>query len=345
MRAILGRVSGGEDLSMEEMAATIDVVMQGRASREEIALLLTALRAKGETVDELAGAALALRRHMTPIRTRRTDLIDTCGTGGGGTGTFNISTAAALVAAGAGAAVAKHGNRKMTSKTGSADVLAVLGVNVEAPLEVVERCLDEVGICFCFAPLHHPSMRHVSEVRRQLGVPTIFNLLGPLCNPAGAPYQLLGVGRPEIRGLLAAALARLGTRWAAVVCGSDGLGEVTLGGETLVTEVRGAQLHAAKPHQAELREIVWTPADFGLAPSGREPLLADGPEASAEIIRGVLEGAAGPPREIVIANAAAALWLLDERATLESCARRAAESIDSGAAREVLRRLVEVSRS
>jgi anthranilate phosphoribosyltransferase len=271
---------------------------------------------------------------MTRLNTRRENLIDTCGTGGSGAGTFNISTAAAIVAAGAGAAVAKHGNRRMTSKSGSADVLAELGVNIEAPVEVVERCLDEVGLCFCFAPLHHRSMRHVSEVRRQLGVPTIFNLLGPLCNPAGAPFQLLGVGREEIRNLLAAALARLGTQRAFVVCGSDGMGEVTLAGPSRVTEVT----------HGELRETTWTPDDFGLPQSPRESLSAAGPAESAAIIRDVLSGADGPPRDVVVANSAAALWLLAEDASLADCARRAAESIDSGAARDVLRRLVEVSR-
>lgn len=335
LQAILTRLCGGEDLSMDEMADAIDVIMRGAVQEEEIAALLLALREKGETVDEVAGAALALRRHMTPIRSTRKDLIDTCGTGGGGGGTFNISTAAAIVTAAAGAAVAKHGNRKMTSKSGSADVLSVLGVNIEAPLAVVERCLDEVGICFCFAPLHHQSMRHVSAVRRSLGVPTIFNLLGPLCNPAGAPFQLLGVGRPEIRQLLAAALAKLGTRRSAVVCGCDGLGEVTLAGRTNVTEVTADGL----------RELVWSPADFGLDESSREPLLADDPEASAATIRGVLAGKGGAPRNIVIANSAAALWIAGRAETLVACAKRAAEAIDSGAAAEVLRRLVEVSRA
>ena len=318
---------------MEEMASIVEEIMQGNVRDEEIALLLTALRAKGETVDEVAGAALAMRRQMTPIRTSRQNLVDTCGTGGGGSGTFNISTAAALVAAGAGAAVAKHGNRKVTSKSGSADVLAELGVNIEASVAVVERCLDEVGIGFCFAPLLHGAMKHVAAVRRSLGVPTIFNLLGPLCNPAGAPYQILGVGRPEIRNLLAAALAKLGTRHAVVVCGADGLGEVTLDGQTFVTEVQGGQL----------RETAWSPADFGLKSSSRESLLADDPPASAAMIRAVLDGQPGPPREIVVANAAAALWLTAENESLAACAIRAAESIDSGAARDVLARLVEVS--
>jgi anthranilate phosphoribosyltransferase len=334
-RDILGRVSGGEDLSMDDVTAVVDTIMQGRASEEEIAVLLTALHAKGETVDEIAGAAVAMRRHMTPIRTHRTNLVDTCGTGGGGSGTFNISTAAALIAASAGAAVAKHGNRRMTSKSGSADVLAELGVNIEAPVATVERCLDELGICFCFAPQLHPSMKHVSAVRRKLGFRTIFNLLGPLCNPAGAPFQLLGAGKPELRNLLAAALAKLGTQRAVVVSGEDGLGEVTISGRTDVTEVRGEQL----------REFTWTPADFGLTAAGPESLRADDPTASAAIIRDILAGQHGPPRDVAVMNAAAALWVSGLQDSPAACAQKAAAAIDSGAARDLLARLAEVSNS
>ncbi len=192
---LIGRVSGGQDLTMEEMSSAIDQIMQGNCEQQQIGLLLTALRAKGETVDEVAGAARAMRKHMKLIRSDRDDLLDTCGTGGDGSGTFNISTAAALVTAAAGVPVAKHGNRAISSKTGSADVLAVLGVNIEASITQVEACLEKLGICFCFAPLMHQSMRHVAAVRKKLGVPTIFNLLGPLCNPARAAYQLLGVGK------------------------------------------------------------------------------------------------------------------------------------------------------
>ena len=191
--------------------------------------MLTSLRAKGETVAEVAGAAAALRQHMTPIRTRRSGVLDTCGTGGDGSGTFNISTAAALVTAAAGVPVAKHGNRAITSRTGSADVLAALGVNIEVEVAHVEQCLDELGICFCFAPLLHQSMKQVGPVRKQLGVPTLFNLLGPLSNPARAQFHLLGVGRAELRPLLAEALALLGVERALVVHGEDGLDEVTFG--------------------------------------------------------------------------------------------------------------------
>src|SRR5262245_43141872 len=232
----LGRLAAGENLSLDEMSAAIDAVMEGRCAAEQIGLLLTGLRLKGETVEEVAGAALAMRRHMTPIRSSREGIVDTCGTGGDRSATFNISTAAALVTAAAGVPVAKHGNRRVTSRTGSADVLQQLGVNIEASVGVVEKCLDELGICFCFAPLLHPAMKQVAEVRRQLGVPTIFNLLGPLTNPASAPFQVIGVGRPELRALLAEALDMLGTRRAIVVRGDDGLDEVTLAGPTQVCE-------------------------------------------------------------------------------------------------------------
>ncbi|HJT36466.1 MAG TPA: anthranilate phosphoribosyltransferase [Pirellulales bacterium] len=319
------------DLSMDEMSAAIDGIMRGEWPQEEIASLLLALHHKGETVDEIAGAAAALRRHMTPIRGRRSGIVDTCGTGGNASSLFNISTAAALVTAAAGVPVAKHGNRRVTSRSGSADVLAELGVEVAADIDCVTACLDELGICFCFAPLCHGAMKQVAEVRRQLGVPTIFNLLGPLTNPAGAEYQLLGVGRDELRSRLAAALARLGGKRALVVHGSDGLGEITLAGETHVTEVR----------DGELREYTLMPDDFGLRQADLEAARVDGPAASAAIVRTVLAGVAGPAREVVLLNAAAALWLADKTDTLPGGVGLAAEAIDSGAARELLGRLVE----
>ena len=333
MQQIIARIQDGQSLSMDEMAAVVDAIMKGDCDEDHIAAFLLALRAKGETVEEIAGAARALRQHMTPIRTRHTRLLDTCGTGGDGSQTFNISTAAALVTAACGVPVAKHGNRGMTSRSGSADVLAALGVNIEADVAVVERCLDEVGICFCFAPQLHPSMRHVGPVRKRLGVPTIFNLLGPLCNPASAPFQLLGVGRPELRTRLAAALGLLGSTRAAIVSGEDGLDEVTLAGVTMVSEVT----------PEAIRELSWTPESFGLARSGLTGLQVDGPSASAEMIRGVLDGQSGPHRDIVVLNSAAALWIAGEDPSLELCCRRAAEAIDQGAARQVLTALAETS--
>jgi anthranilate phosphoribosyltransferase len=333
IESILGRLAAGEDLSMDEMAAAIEAVVQGRASAGETGVLLMALRAKGETCQEIAGAAAALRRNMTTIRTRQQGVIDTCGTGGDGSGTFNISTAAALVVAAAGVPVAKHGNRGITSKTGSADALAALGVNINASVRRVEQCLDQLGICFCFAPLLHPSMQQVAEVRKKLGVPTIFNLLGPLSNPAGAPFQVVGVGRAELRPLLAEALILLGTQRALVVQGEDGLDEITLAGPTRVTEVVGGAL----------RNFTWTPSDFGLAPASLEDLSVANPPQSAAMIREVLQGTAGPPRGIVILNAAAALWTAGKAESPLEGAQRASAAIDSGRARELLDKLVDLS--
>ncbi|MHB8972579.1 MAG: anthranilate phosphoribosyltransferase [Pirellulaceae bacterium] len=328
-------VASGQDLSMQQMAEVMDLVMRGQCSEQEIEHFLVALRQKGESVEEIAGAAAALRRHMTPIPSRHAVMIDTCGTGGDQSGTFNISTAAALVTAAAGVPVAKHGNRRISSKSGSADVLLALGVNIEAGLSTVERCLDQLGICFCFAPLMHPSMKHVSAVRQKLATPTIFNLLGPLCNPASAPFQLLGVGRPALRERMSAALCLLGTRRSAVVCGSDGLDEVTLNGPTDVTVIE----------KLEPRVIHWTPGDFGLPESTLEPLLVDGPLASAALIREVLSGTCGAPRNIVTMNAAAALWVTEQVPTLLDGMMAAEQAIDSGRARHLLTQLGILSRT
>ncbi len=333
MQKIIARIQDGQSLNMDEMATVVDTIMQGQLSEDSIAEFLLALREKGETVEEIAGAARAMRRHMTPIRTKRSNLLDTCGTGGDGSQTFNISTAAALVTAACGVPVAKHGNRGMTSKSGSADVLAELGVNIEADVATVERCLDQVGIGFCFAPQLHPSMRHVGPVRRRLGVPTIFNLLGPLCNPASAAYQLLGVGRPELRPHLAAALRLLGATRAAVVSGEDGLDEVTLAGATNVSEVT----------PQGIREFAWTPDSFGVARGDPEALKVDGPPASARMIRDVLDGQPGPHRNIVLINSAAALWIAGQDPSLEVCCQRAAHAIDQGEAKRVLQMLADTS--
>ena len=333
LTSILGRVSAGEHLSMEEMSHVIDLVMQGECSDEQIGLLLMALRTKGETISEIAGAAAAMRKHMVPIRSSHKTLVDTCGTGGAGLHTFNISTAAALVAAASGTAVAKHGNRKITSQTGSADVLVELGVNIEAPVEIVEECLQQLGICFCFAPLLHPAMKHVATVRKQLGVPTIFNLLGPLCNPAAAPNQLLGVGRPELRTTLAEALAMLGTERALVVTGADGMDELTLTGDTYVTLVENGSA----------TEQTWTPADFGMSTADLTDLQVENPHESAERILGIFRGEPGPGRDIVVMNAAAAIWLTGQETSLEAAAQQAAAAIDDGRCTERLDQLGQLS--
>ena len=330
---LLGRLSAGEDLSRDEMATAIGQVMTGVWSEKQIGLLLTTLAAKGETVAEVAGAASAMRANMTPIRSRHTKLLDTCGTGGGGSTTFNISTSAALVIAAVGVPLAKHGNRSVTSKSGSADVLAELGVNIQADVPQVERCLDELGLCFCFAPLMHPAMKHVGAVRKKLGIRTIFNLLGPLANPAGAAYQLLGVGIPELRPLIASALGMLGTERALIVSGGDGLGEVSLAGTTEVTQV----------DNSGEREFEWQPADFGLQPSSLEAIQVTNPSESAAIVSKVLAGQPGPARDIVLLNAAAGLLAAEHCKTPEEGAAQAAEAIDNGNAKKLLEQLGQLS--
>lgn len=325
----IDRIAGGESLSRTVMGEAIDCLISGERSEEEIGGFLLALRGKGETAEEIAGAAESLRRHMTRIRSRRTGLLDTCGTGGDRSGTFNISTAAAIVTAAAGVPVAKHGNRSYSSKSGSADVLAELGVNIAATVPQVEACLNELGICFCFAPLMHPSMKHVAAVRKKLGVPTIFNLLGPLVNPASADFQLLGVGKPELRPVIAEALQRLGSKRALVVSGEDGLDEVTLAGRTNVTEVG----------PGGNREFAWTPEDFGLTRSPLDSLKIENPSESAAVIRGVLAGEPGPAWDIVVLNSAAALVTAGAEIDPSAASDRAAAAINSGAAGELLKRL------
>jgi anthranilate phosphoribosyltransferase len=329
----LGRVAAGQDLTLQEMTEVIDQLLAGTVPEGEMAVLLTALRAKGETADEIAGAAIAMRRHMTPIRTTRTNLVDTCGTGGVGSDLFNISTAAAIVVAAAGVPVAKHGNKSVTSKSGSADVLASLGVNVEASVPIIERCLDELGICFCFAPRLHPAMKHVAAVRKKLGVATIFNLLGPLCNPAGAKRQLIGVGKRELPQTMADVAARLEIERAVVVHGTDGIGEVSLSAATEVIEVSaGVQ-----------RSFTWRPEEFGLSSAGQAALRINTADESAAVIRRILSGEHGPPRDIVVLNAAAALWTAGIDVELRECGARAAIAIDNGAAPRLLERWAALS--
>jgi anthranilate phosphoribosyltransferase len=333
---------------MQEASDAIDAIMRGEWANDQIALLLTSLAAKGETVDEIAGAALAMRRHMTTIRSRHREILDTCGTGGGGSAMFNVSTTAAIVASAAGVPVAKHGNRSITSRSGSADVLAELGVNIDASVEQVEACLDQVGLCFCFAPLMHPSMKHVAAVRRHLGIRTIFNVLGPLVNPAGACYQLLGAGRPELRPLLAGAIARLGTKQTFVVSGEDGLGDVTLAGTTFITEVVSAGGPPAgspttEPPAATKKEFTWQPEDFGIQHTSLEHLTVQNPAESAAVIRGILDGVAGPARDIVVLNAAAGLIVAGKTSDPKQAATIVASAIDSGAARQRLAELVACS--
>jgi anthranilate phosphoribosyltransferase len=325
----IAQAESGVDLSSDQMQHAILWMLAGRTEDAEIARLLLALQAKGEAVSELVGAARGMRVMMTPIRSKRTGLLDTCGTGGDGAKTFNISTATAIVTAAAGAPTAKHGNRRVTSATGSADVLACLGVAVEADRNRVEACLDELGLCFCFAPLLHPAMKHVGQVRRQLGVPTLFNYLGPLCNPAGAAYQMIGTGHEILQTKLAAALVQLPVEAAIVVRGLDGMDEVSLAAETSVLHVQygmTTQLH-------------WTPSTFGLQSIRNEDLIVDGPEASAAMIRSVFQGQAGAPRDVVLANASAGLWIAGRTHSLIEGVAMASKAIDSGSAWQLLEAL------
>ena len=316
----------GNDLSEDQTSDLIDAMLRGEAGDEDIGRLLLTLREKGEAVSELVGAARAMRRHMTPIPHNHDILLDTCGTGGSGSGTFNISTAVAIVAAASGVAVAKHGNRKATSLTGSADVLETLGVQIESDADAVAERLDSIGICFCFAAKLHPAMRHVVGVRRKLGVKTLFNLLGPLCNPAGASHQLLGTSTTDAQKKVAAAIAHLGTKRSFVIHADDGQDEVSLDGLTSAIDVSGDQ-HST---------LQWSADDFELLPVGREALAAADPNESANIIRRIFDGEPGPCRDTVLAGTAAALLLVDQAKSLADGVRKAADAIDSGAAREKL---------
>jgi anthranilate phosphoribosyltransferase len=333
MPAILSALIERRELSAEVMDRVMEEVLAGHRGEGEVAALLVALRLKGETTVELAAAATALRRHMTRLETGRSGLLDTCGMGGDDKGTFNISTATAFVAAAVGIPVVKHGNRAVSSNSGSTDVLRALGVGGDGGDAWARRCLDQTGLAFCFAPHYHPALARLANLRRQLGVRTIFNLLGPLANPAGAEYQLLGVARPELLDPLAGALARLGTRHALVVCSTDGLDEVSLSATTLVREIRDQHVDAH----------LWSPGDFGLEGVKLEELRAESPEVSASMIRMLLAGQSGPPLRIVIANAAAALLAADRVATLREGAAQAQAAVSSGQAIRLLDRLVECS--
>lgn len=325
----------GRDLTAGQMTAALRDLVAGRVDPARGAAVLTALRMKGETAEEIAAAAGVLREQMCRLVPVSGPVLDTCGTGGDDSGTFNISTAAALVACAAGVPVVKHGGRAVSSRSGSADVLRELGVPVEAGPEWAQKCLDRIGFAFCLAPHFHRGMAHVAELRRKLGVRTIFNLIGPLANPANAPYQLLGVGKAELLDPLAGAVAQLGTRQAVLVSSSDGLDEVSLAAPTQVRVVRGTEYEAQQ----------WQPEEFGLAPVPLSAIRAAGPAESAALIRGVLQDTADTPaRRIVLANAAAALWAAEAVATLREGVEKAEAALKSGRARSVLDQLIREGR-
>jgi anthranilate phosphoribosyltransferase len=335
VREAIQAVLEGRSLSREEAGAAIDEMLTGTVPASQMAALLVALRMKGETPDEIAGAAQALRARAVRVEVKLDRLIDTCGTGGDGAHTFNISTASAFVAAAAGARVAKHGNRAASSKCGSADVLAALGVEVELPPAQVASCIDEVGIGFLFAPAHHAAMRHVAPVRKELGVRTLFNLLGPLANPAGVRRQVVGVPAPQFVPVLARTLGELGAERAFVVHGHGGLDEISTAGPTLVAETRNGSV----------REMQVTPDELGVPSAPIEDLRGGDAQRNAELLLAVLRGEKGGRRSAVLLNSAAAIAASGVCETLRDGVRLAEQAIDSGAALERVERLVQATRA
>ena len=331
--SLLEKLHRREDLTTGEASAAMAEIMEGRAQPAQIAGLLVALRMKGERPAEIVGLARTMRARATKLSRRFDPTFDTCGTGGDRAHTFNVSTVAALVLAASGLRVAKHGNRSVSSRCGSADLFETLGVNIGATPDVVERCLEETGIAFFFAPTFHPSMRHAAAARRELGIRTAFNLLGPLTNPAGASRQLVGVPRPELTELVARSLALLGSDRAWVVHGADGLDEISTTGYTKVSECRGGSVNTFYVH----------PSDFKLTRTAPEALKGGDAADNAAIARAILAGEKGAPRDIVLLNAGVSLLVAGAVGTVPEGIERAAAAIDSGAAAGVLERLVAVS--
>jgi anthranilate phosphoribosyltransferase len=322
-------VCAGDHLTADHAAAVLAEIMEGRSGEVQTAAFLIALRAKGETVPELVGLARTMRALATPVASSRDDLVDTAGTGGGPS-TFNVSTTAALVAAAAGCAVAKHGNRSNTSRCGSADLLEALGVNIELSPEQVGRCIDEVGFGFMFAPRHHAAMAHVVPVRKELGVRTIFNFLGPLTNPAGAQRQLLGVSDRHYQETIAEALVGLGSVRALVVAAEDGVDELSISARTRAIEVA----------DGGTEEWFVEPGELGLGEADLSEVAGGEPEENAAASRAVLEGERGPRRDLVLLNAGAAIYVGGRAGSLAEGVEKATTAVDDGAARELLDRLV-----
>jgi anthranilate phosphoribosyltransferase len=333
IRDAIIRVIDGNDLSLDDARDAMREIMDGNATQVQIAGFLVALRAKGETADEIAGCAQAMREHVVRVQPKRKDLVDIVGTGGDGANTFNISTAAALVAASAGAAIAKHGNRAASSTSGSADVLEALGFNLELPPERIERSIDELGFGFLFAQAHHPAMKHAAPVRRELATRTVFNVLGPLTNPAGARALMLGVYAPELTRTIAEALARLGTNRAYVVHGADGIDELSPCGPNLVCEVEDGRV----------REYELDPRELGIERCQPSDLRGGDPQHNARALRGVFAGTDGGHRSAVILNAAGGIAAAGHAENLREGIELARRAIDSGAAAERLDALVAFS--
>jgi anthranilate phosphoribosyltransferase len=330
---LIEKLQRRQDLTREEAAGAMDAIMEGRAQPAQIAGFLIGLSMKGERPAEIVGLAQTMRARATTLSRIHAPVFDTCGTGGDRAHTFNVSTVAALVLAACGVTVAKHGNRSVSSQCGSADLFEALGVRVSAEPDIVERCLDEAGIAFFFAPTFHPSMRHAAPTRKELGVRTAFNLLGPLTNPAGASRQLVGVPRPELTELVARSLALLGSERAWVVHGADGLDEISTTGYTKVSECRDGTVNTFYVH----------PTDFGLAKCSSAQLRGGDAAANAAIARRVLAGEPGAARDIVVLNAAASLLIAERVATIADGIARAAAVLDNGKAAEALEQLISVS--
>jgi anthranilate phosphoribosyltransferase len=333
IQAALGDLLEGRDLGRERAREVMGEIMAGEATPAQIGGFLVALRLNGETADEIAGCAEAMREHVLPVRPERDDLVDTAGTGGDGAGTINISTAAAIVAAAAGAGVAKHGNRAVSSASGSADVLEALGFSLELPPDRIAASIDELGFGFMFAPTHHPAMRHAAPVRRELGARTVFNVLGPLTNPAGARAQVIGVYAKPLVRTIAEVLAQLGARRAFVVHGAHGIDELSPAGPNDVCEVV----------DGEVRERVVDPADLGLRPCAPDALRGGSPEQNAAAIRSILGGAEGAGRDAILLNAAGAIAAAGHAADLREGLELAREAVDSGAAAARLDELARYS--
>ncbi len=338
MKDILTTLLKGQSLTQEQTRCAFEAIMSGTAPAAQVGAFLALLAGRDPTVDELAGAAWVMRQFVVSVVAPQ-DVIDTCGTGGTGSRIFNVSTTAAIVAAACGVPVAKHGNSAVTSRSGSSDALTRLGVRVDIDPDLQARCVNEIGICFCFAPRHHPAMRHVAEIRKSLGFATLFNLMGPLTNPAGARRQLVGVPRPSLVRPMLEVLVRLGAVRAMVVCGSDpmegAMCELSIGGPTRV----------ALYEDGEIKTMELSAKDVGLQISTSDDLRIDSPEASAAKIRDILSGQSGPGRDIVLLNSAAALWVGGKAESLRAGVKLSISAIDSGKALKTLEKLAAMTNS
>jgi anthranilate phosphoribosyltransferase len=333
MQQAIAAVTERRDLSQEEMRSVMNIIMTGEATQAQVGGFLIGLRMKGETVDEITGAVEAMRALATGVRAEGDHVIDTCGTGGDSSGVFNVSTASAFMVAAAGAQVAKHGNRSISSKSGSSDLLETAGLNLALKPDQVAQCIDEVGVGFMFAPAHHSAMKHAIGPRREMAVRTIFNILGPLTNPAGAPHQLLGVFSREWQRPMAEVLRRLGSKHVMVVHSEDGLDEISIAAPTHVVELK----------DGEISEYTINPADFGLQHDSLQDLVVDGSEQSLALIQSAFANTAGAPLDMLLMNAGAAIYVADLADSIEAGIAKAREVIASGAAQEKMDALMKLS--